>query len=512
MGKHNATSAMTEREEFIFRCLNAAANFYGVLTISEFKSLFDGYAEKHSAPIAGALSDAELEACFAKQIDADEKWFHPYTHPKTGTRYLVAPHGFVQTTEQGVDVANDKAIDAFLSMRLDCDMKILPESVFLDYEDPIAFEETPETKAFAKYLRKKFGLSKLESELYVWDVQCVIRTTPTLHAALEFLHDDGMATFTSWDDVDEIMDMLEPVARITPVWKYFGHNAKEMVHAGLINQYVMEDFRDIFDFSDEEDDDYDDEIEDKMDWPFDQPAIDLTNLPPAAYPSGPIDFSFVKDQKKRDRALDDYRRVRQLTQDFVRMVVMRELKDSERRAAAKRLGVEDATGREAFNLDMATGDFASMMDDQSGEPAIRRILKRKAQLEEKYQLAAAYYENYRYTWLVVEAVKAGIGVKCRNLFTGESLFLMETAFSQSPNIKGCTICAGIAPMGNVYLALGVLHHANFDNPDFVLKVVLNHLNIPFSEPLTLSFKDQARLAAETIRRVYSLGHFDDIIY
>lgn len=510
MDEHDATSAMTEREEFIFRCLNAAANFYGVLTISEFKSLFDGYAEKHSAPIAGALSDAELEACFAKLTDADEKWFYPYTHPKTGTRYLVAPHGFVHTTEQGVDVANDKLIDAFLSIRLDCDMKILPESVFLDYEDPVVFEETPETKALAKYLRKKYGWSQIESELYVWHVQCIIRTTPTLHEVLKFLHDDGLVTFAGWNDVDEITDLLEPVARITPVWKYFGHNAREMVKAGLISQYVVEDFRDIFDFSGE--DNYDDEIEDELDCPFDQPAIDLTDLPPAAYPSGPIDFSFVKDQKKRDRILDDYYRVRQLTQDFVRTVVMRELKDSERHAAARRLGVEDATGRAAFNLDMVTGDFASMMDDQSGEPAIRRILKRKAQLEEKYQLAAAYYENYRYTWLVVEAVKAGIGVKCRNLFTGESLFLMETAFSQSPNIKGSTICAGIAPMGDVYLALGVVHHANFDNPDFVLKVVLNHLNIPFSEPISLSFKDQARLAAETIRRVYSLGHFDDIVY
>jgi hypothetical protein len=156
---------------------------------------------------------------------------------------------------------------------------------------------------------------------------------------------------------------------------------------------------------------------------------------------------------------------------------------------------------------MVAGDFATMMDDQHGEPAIKRILKRKGKLENRYDRAAAeYYENYRYTWLEVLAVKSGIGMKCRDLLTGEELFLMETSFSKG-DVKGMTVCAGIAPMGSVYLVLGVIHPANFENPSIILKIVLTHLGLQTELPIKLSFADQARFAAETIRRINANGWF-----
>ena len=155
---------------------------------------------------------------------------------------------------------------------------------------------------------------------------------------------------------------------------------------------------------------------------------------------------------------------------------------------------------------MVAGDFGSMMDDQGGEPAIRRVLKRRDKLSEIDRAAAAYYENYRYTWLQVLAAKSGVGLKCRDLMTGEDLFLMETSFSKG-DVKGTTVCAGIAPMGSVYLVLGVIHPANFENPVTILKIILTHLGLQTELPIKLSFADQARFAAETIRRINANGWF-----
>ena len=111
----------------------------------------------------------------------------------------------------------------------------------------------------------------------------------------------------------------------------------------------------------------------------------------------------------------------------------------------------------------------------------------------------------------VLAVKAGVGVKCRDLMAGEDIFLMEKSLSQG-DVKGLTIGAGIAPMGEVYLALGVIHPAHFENPATVLRIVLDHLGLPMEPPVRLSFADQARLAAETIRRINANGKFSGLFY
>ena len=234
--------------------------------------------------------------------------------------------------------------------------------------------------------------------------------------------------------------------------------------------------------------------------------IKIEELPPAQ-DTGPIDFRFVKDAAKREKVLYDYEGVRIVTQEFVRHVVMKELTPDERRDAARRLGfaVDPDTGwLDDPALDMVAGDFASMMDDQHGEPAIRRILKRTVELDDYDRAAAAYFANYRYTWLEVLSVKAGVGVKCRDLLTGEELFLMETRFSCG-DVKGLTVCAGIAPMGDVHLALGTLQSAHFEQPATILKIVLAHLGLPSVPPVRLSFADQARFAAETIRRLAANG-------
>ena len=342
-----------------------------------------------------------------------------------------------------------------------------------------------------------FGLDEEDAEDCVFDVISCIRENGVYPEMIRELAEELIPGRKIEGELCErVVEHMEPVRRTTRIWPFRGRTLDEVEAEGIdLEKYDNDDY---------DDSDYDDDEELEL--------VGVDELPPAKY-TGPIDFKFVKDPIERDRVLYDYDGVRAVTKEFVRNVVMHELTSEERRDVAKRLGFEMDAKTGALidpTLDMVAGDFASMMDDQHGEPAIKRILKRKDGLSKCYRAAAAYYENYRYTWLEVLAVKSGLGMKCRDLLTGEELFLMEKSFSLG-DVKGMTVCAGIAPMGKVYLSLGCIHPANFENPATILKIVLTHLGLPTITPITLSFADQARFAAETIRRINANGKFSQMI-
>ena len=412
-------SGFDPREEFMLRCLNAAANLRGVLTYGEFCDIYNGYASDHAAPVSEKLTEDELDGFMS----------------------------FVFACEEGDGSELDKLLDVY-----GC--------------------------SFARWR------------------DC--RTNENLVVKCSLLDTSDDERDANPPPTDEERDRLIDL-RVAKARDLF----KEMEHPPIDEEMFL-----AFEYLDDEDGEGGDDDDDDLGEP-----IDVKELPPAKF-TGPVDFKFVKDAAKREKAIYDYEGVRIVTREFVRHVVMHELTQEERRDAAKRLGfaTDPKTGFILdANLDMVAGDFAAMMDDQHGEPAIKRILKRKDKLENKYDRAAAeYYENYRYTWLEVLAVKAGVGMKCRDLLTGEELFLMEKSFSLG-DVKGRTVCAGIAPMGNVYLALGCIHPANFENPATILKIVMTHLGLPAEPPIQLSFADQARFAAETIRRINANGKFANIV-
>ena len=413
-------SEFDPREEFMLRCLNAAANLRGVLTYGEFCDIYNGYASDHDAPVSKTLTEDELDGFMS----------------------------FVFACEEGDGSELDKLLDVY-----GC--------------------------SFARWR------------------DC--RTNENLVVKCSLLDTSDDERDANPPPTDEELDRLVDL-RVAKARDLF----KEMEHPPIDEEMFL-----AFEYLDDEDGEGGDDDDDELGEP-----IDIGELPPAKY-TGPVDFKFVKDPVERDRMLWDYDGVRIVTREFVRHVVIPESTHEERLDAAKRLGfpIDEERGCVTDpNLDMVAGDFATMMDDQHGEPAIKRILKRKGKLENRYDRAAAeYYENYRYTWLEVLAVKSGIGMKCRDLLTGEELFLMETSFSKG-DVKGMTVCAGIAPMGSVYLVLGVIHPANFENPATILKIVLTHLGLQTELPIKLSFADQARFAAETIRRIYANGRFNTIAY
>ena len=533
---------LNAREEFALRCLNAAANLYGVLTLEEFVSLYNGYAKDHDAPISDVMTVDELDTLVDRlhdyfmnrsesddfehlldgPCDAPEIWFSTWQLKAGEPRVIVYHDLTARDLDEGQPPPKDAdaeitrmVADTVASFRK-IDLHVLPEDDFLLYEEPMAAEETKESRAFEKFVKKEYRLDRAEQELDTLGIQCHARVNGTkIVTALEYIRDECDWEPLDHDALERLVRALGPLLSVTRTWEGRGRTPHELFKMGLCKQFEREDIYDVFGLErqggEAEEDDWDDEGDpDKAE---DGEYIRPEDIPPSTY-NGPIDFAFVKDAARREAKLAVYEDVRQVTMDFVRQCVMREQTQEARRKAAVRLGFlkeGDGLGELDPTLDCVVGDFASMMDDQGDGPAIRRVLARKDELDDIDARAATYYANYRYTWLEILAMKAGVGLKCRDLLTGEELFLMEKRLSRSAE-KGMTICVGIAPMEDVYIAVGVLAPARFENPATILKIVLTHLGLPTALPIRLDAADQARFAAETIRRIHANGNFASVTY
>lgn len=217
--------------------------------------------------------------------------------------------------------------------------------------------------------------------------------------------------------------------------------------------------------------------------------------------------------------LSVYLPMRELTMKFVAKCVMPLCTEKMFCSAAERVGISLSDIGMAGNRDTlfsVIGDYAVMMDDSFGDPPIKRLIADAGKFTGDRLRALDMYRQYRYTWLKILDVEPGVGLKCRDLLTGEEGFMMETSLSRSYfgyGMRDMTICAGIGTLPNgTWMALGSISPIGFDNPEAVLRIVLSYLGISWELPVRLSFADQARFAAETIKRIHVLGRYSDIKY
>ena len=211
-----------------------------------------------------------------------------------------------------------------------------------------------------------------------------------------------------------------------------------------------------------------------------------------------------------------YRPWRTRVSEFIRRFVTPRVTEKLCFAAGERLGfIKD--GKPVKELSetevIVICDYAAMLDDQFGLPPIQQMVANSSQFRDKRLETLEFISQYRYTWLEILDAVPCVGCTCRDLLTGEKGFLMEVSFSQCPDIRGMVCCGGIGILPNgTWMFLDAMHPGHFDNPELVLKIVLSHLGLPSDRPIQLSFADQARFAAETIRRISANGHFDGFIY
>lgn len=532
-----ASIKLTAREDFARRCLNAAVNLYGIVTMDEFVSLYNGYAKNHAEPVSDPMTVSELnglvdrlpalltpeDALVVDINDEPDIWFT--TWQTRGSKQRLIVYYDLENSSYLDDYPEverilgiDDAIMTMLASFRRFELAVLPECIFLKYGAPLSAEDTKASRAFMKFIRREYRLEKDKAEFDTFVIQASMRINGApITTALEYIRDICGWGPTNHAAFGRLVDAVASLLDGTRTWETRGRTRAEMRQLGLDLGDKPEKLYDIFGIEghgalDGEVDEWDDDVWDDVRMADGDDLIRPEDIPFSGY-NGPIDFTFVKDAAKREAKVSRYDDVRQIMVDFVRRRVMRELTPSALKKAAVRLGFLKENERLTSlgtTLDCVVGDFASMMDDQGGGPAIRRVLAQKDKLDEFDVRAASYYANYRYTWLEVRAVKTGVGMKCRDLLTGEDLFLMERSLSLG-DVKGMTVCTGVAPMEDVYVALGVAAPARFENPATILRVVLTHLGLPTECPVRLGVEDQARFAAETIRRIHSNGNFDSVV-
>jgi hypothetical protein len=528
---------LNEREMFVLRCLNAAVNLYGVLTVDECVRLYNHYAKGEPAPVSDEMTVGELEDVMTRLTDAvDAGWANPDTSrghyvdlpdvwfvpwiPEKDSEGVIVYYDLASLDDDASPEVSERDV-ARITRRLEetrasfekIDLNLLPEEDFFDYEVPGFSEETEESEALVKFLQREFQLTEALAD---YDVASILSNARVNGAscteALKYIRDTLGWRPQGQDQFMRLIKALSPALSATRLWRGRGRSTSELCKMGLVEKYEAESIpTDIFDDDEEseasrvidgwrrdsDDDDYDDEEEGDLILPED--------IPLSVY-NGPIDFKFVKDPAKREAKLSVYEDVRQAINDFGAVHVKKHLLDGAIAKVCSRFGFHqknDVFEDVPPDLWLVMTEFALFLDDQVKETPCQCALADSKDFDAIEKRIATYFENFRFTWLEVLAVKAGVGVKCRDLLTGEEIFLMDESFSLY-DVKGRVAISHISPMEDVYVSLGNISPLPFGNEKVVLDRILEQLRLPTERPIRLSFDQQRKFAAETIKAYVAL--------
>ena len=214
-----------------------------------------------------------------------------------------------------------------------------------------------------------------------------------------------------------------------------------------------------------------------------------------------------------DERLSVYHAWHQRTNDFIRRYLSPLGTRNLYEAAGERLGfLKDGMSYDTLHNKakrLSAIDYAVMMDDQFGPSPLQQLREKPEQFKGERLETFRFISQYRYTWLKILGAVEGVGCSCRDLLTGEEGFLMNPEFSKSLSVHGKVCCGGICTLPNgTWMFICNWISLRFDDSELALKTILTQLSLPYIAPIKLSPADQARFAAETIRRVTVDGYFD----
>ncbi len=522
---------LNEREMFALRCFNAAVNLYGVLTMDECVTLYNHYAKGKPAPLSDEMTSGEMkelvrrltetvDAAFmnpalspAQRLDIPDVWFSTWFDMKSAPDMIVyydltdvvGDHGVELPEEREEQVA--KHLMETRAAFKELGVNILSEKDFFGYEDPEFAEETEESKALVKFLQNEYVLDEDQAEFDVMGILSNARIYgASLTTALEYVRDSLDWRPQGQDQLIRLVNALGPALSATRLWRGRGRSSSELSKLGLVPRFEAESIpTDIFDDDESglerhwnranRNDGYDDDYED--DEEEGEPILP-EDIPLSVY-NGPIDFKFVKDPAKREAKLAVYEDVQQVVDDFYTDYFIDECPSDSSETTDARFGLaKENGGRFPPEFSLFLSEFTLLLDDEAKETPCQKVLAKRDDFDEIDKRAATYYENFRFTCLEILAVKAGVGMKCRDLLTDEVLFLMEKSFSQG-DVKGEILLASIAPMEDVYISVGNILPLPRENARAIFDRALDQAGISAERPIRLSFDQQRKLAAETIK-------------
>ena len=467
----------------------SSVNLYGVVSLEELQSLVDRYLVVKGIKRQGHLFDLDFIACVIRGREYGERdsyftWNDWVCHPE-----------FEKEKEH-----RDELIKLFISKR-DKHERWYPKNLgeLLSFDSEDSFLDMPECEKLEAFLAEcGFVDEDDRAEVLLYAVRQLqietVRPGVIMNGVIE------KCTISTQEQAEEICRL----------WMDFVNNLHRRSLNGQTPTLAMSLQKDI-----------------RPPVIKVNPRADIGRNDPCPCGSG-RKFKQCCGKKAKKRAAENvvaserlsvYLPMRELTMRFVAKCVMPLCDDEMFDSAAERIGIAPGDVGPECNMDTLSsviGDYAVMMNDRLGIPPIKRLIADAGKFTGDRLRALDMYRQYRYTWLKILDVEPGIGVTCRDLLTGEEGFLMETSLSRSYGgygVRDMTLCVGIGSLPNgTWMALGAISSAGFDNPELILKIVLSHLGITSDVPIRLSFADQARFAAETIKRIYTIGRYNNIKY
>ena len=475
--------------DYIVGIAASAVNLYGVVSLEELQSLVDRYVVAKGIKRKGHLFDLSFIACVVRGREYDESdsyftWKDWVCHPE-----------FEKEKEH-----RDELIKLFISER-DKHERWYPKDMdeLLSFDNEYSFLDMPECEELEAFLGEHGFVDEDDR-------------AETLLCAVQQVQIDTMLPGVIMNAVIEkcAISTQEQAEEICRLWMNFVNNIHRRSLNGQTPMLAVSLQKDI-----------------RPPVIKVNPRADIGRNDLCPCGSGrKFKQCCGKKAKKREaesaaarERLSVYLPMRELTMRFVSKCVMPLCTDEIFNSAAERIGIgrRDSMTEDAMStLSAVIGDYAVMMNDRLGIPPIKRVIADADKFSGDRLRALDMYRQYRYTWLKILDVEPGVGMKCRDLMTGEEGFLMETSLSRSYGgygVRDMTLCAGIGSLPNgTWMALGTISPAGFDNPELILKIVLSHLGLTSDIPIQLSFSDQARFAAETIKRIYAIGRYNNIKY
>ena len=229
------------------------------------------------------------------------------------------------------------------------------------------------------------------------------------------------------------------------------------------------------------------------------------------------DLSWCDNKVVREVMLDKYAKARRQRDKFVEDRVMPLLSDGKFTAAAKRLGM-DWHRREYMSQMRAFAviEFVTMYDDSEGfVPVERGIKETRLGIDRDYDAAIHALSGLRYTWSKILDMKPGVGLKCRDMLTGDEFFMFERNLSKSPELKNKVLVSGVMPIGDCFMHTGfnLPYPGGGDGEDSVesmLDGLLDDLKIPQTRPVVLTRAQTANFAAVSINSWIAAGFEDSV--
>ncbi len=481
--------------------------------------LFDKFADfSLMSPLTGGelleILDSPRPAAAANQED-DSQEFH-FLHD--GKVYCSSTFGHDTDAEEAKMHAKD-----MLELRIPVEREFYSSGALLNTRDVIG-EKSGHDQKFLRYLKNSYKMPSEDAHATLKTTIAELLSSTNNDSILAWLLGSSGLTPACTREYDEFARFLWPVFNTSPRWVFHGYTQQQLVDKGVESPLILSRqqladeitafMEDYFKKNPDkrrpapagEEDEGCGEQDDGLD--EDPPPEEFVEamseslrrriaslLPDANRLRAKFDFSIVKNPEWRRKALNSKYLLKAFMGKSIPLLAKTEMRESDFDRATKNLEFAPDFP-ENLRTEYATL-YALLLDDSAGEPPVNHIINKYSNCDATKTLSSIvcrFLEHYRYSCFELQAVRTGLGFKCRDMFSGEELFIVDEKVSDETGIKGSALFTGLIPCNDAYIQLGPSNLFIQTTAAEAFADALDMLDIAGTPPKNLTYTQQARLA------------------